>query len=68
MLAGQLTFEEALDIAKKALLRYQQAETKGEVEEIFIKYGRDAVGYRPLCRMFFSNMSPEKALKAYKKE
>lgn len=68
MLAEQMTYEEALEIANKALLRYKQAETKAEVEEIFVKYGRDGVGYRPLCRMFFSNMSPEKALKAYKKE
>jgi peptide methionine sulfoxide reductase MsrA len=67
-LAEQMTYEQALEIANKALLRYKQSETKGEVEEIFIKYGRDGVGYRPLCRMFFSHMSPEKALKAYKKE
>ena len=67
-MAGQLTFEEALDIAKKALLRYKQTETKAEVEEIFTKYGRDGVGYRPLCRMFFSHMSPERALKAYQRE
>lgn len=67
-LAEQMTYEQAQEIAKKALIRYQQAETKAEVEEIFIKYGRDGVGYRPLCRMFFSHMSLEKALKAYKRE
>lgn len=67
-MAEQLTYEQALETANKALVRYKQSETKGEVEEIFMKYGRDGVGYRPLCRMFFSNMSPEKALKAYKKE
>ena len=62
----EMTYEEALQIASKALLRYNQAETKAEVEEIFVKYGREGVGYRPLCRMLFSKMSPEKALKAYK--
>jgi hypothetical protein len=67
-LVGQLTFEESLEIAQKALLRYQQAETKAEVEEIFTKYGKDGIGYRPLCRMLFSHMAPEKALKAYKRE
>jgi len=67
-LADQLTFEQALDIANKALLRYQQAETKAELEEIFTKYGRHGIGYRPLCRIFFSHMAPEKAVKAYKEE
>ena len=64
----QLTYEQALDIANKALGRYLQAETKAEVEEIFIKYGRDGIGYRPLCRIFFSHMSPEKAVRIYKRE
>ena len=64
----QMTYEQALEIANKALERYQRAETKAEVEEIFIKYGRDGIGYRPLCRMFFSHMSPEKAIRAYKRE
>jgi len=67
-LPEQITYEDALEIAHKALLRYKQAETKAEVHEIFIKYGRDGIGYRPLCRMFFSNMSPEKALKAYTRQ
>lgn len=64
----QLTYEQALEIANKALERYQRAETKAEIDEIFIKYGRDGIGYRPLCRMFFSHMSPEKAIRAYKRE
>lgn len=67
-MAMQMTYEQALEIANKALERYQRAETKAEVEEIFIKYGRDGIGYRPLCRMFFSHMSPEKAIRAYKRE
>jgi peptide methionine sulfoxide reductase MsrA len=67
-MAVQMTYEQALEIANKALERYQRAETKAEVEEIFIKYGRDGIGYRPLCRMFFSHMSPEKAIRAYKRE
>jgi len=67
-LPAQITYEEAIEIANKALLRYREAETKAEVEEIFLRYGRDGVGYRPLCRMFFSNMSPQKALAAYKTE
>ena len=66
-MAVQMTYEQALEIANKALERYQRAETKAEVEEIFIKYGRDGIGYRPLCRMFFSHMSPEKAIRAYKR-
>jgi len=66
--AEQITYEQALEIANKALERYQRAETKAEVEEIFIKYGRDGIGYRPLCRMFFSHMSPEKAIRAYGRE
>lgn len=64
----QMTYEQALEIANKALERYQRAETKAEIDEIFIKYGRDGIGYRPLCRMFFSHMSPEKAIRAYKRE
>jgi len=62
-----ITYEEASNIAQKALERYQRAETKGEVEDIFIQYGRDGIGYRPLCRIFFSKMPIEKALAAYKK-
>lgn len=65
-MAEQLTREEALRIANKALNEYQLAETKAEIEEIFIKYGRHGIGYKPLCRMFFSNMQPEKAVRAYK--
>lgn len=67
-MAMQMSYEQALEIANKALERYQRAETKAEVEEIFIKYGRDGIGYRPLCRLFFSHMSPEKAIRAYKRE
>ena len=67
-MAVQMTYEQALEIANKALERYQRTETKAEVDEIFIKYGRDGIGYRPLCRMFFSHMSPEKAIRAYKRE
>ena len=67
-MAVQMTYEQALEIANKALERYQRAETKAEIDEIFMKYGRDGIGYRPLCRMFFSHMSPEKAIRAYKRE
>ncbi len=63
-----MTYEEALKIAEKAFERYQRAETKGEVEDIFIQYGRGGIGYRPLCRIFFSKMPMEKALAAYKKQ
>jgi len=63
-----MTYEEALNIAQKALERYQRAETKGEVEDIFLQYGRDGIGYRPLCRIFFSKLSMEKALAAYRKQ
>ena len=65
-MAKKMTYEQALHIANKALEEYQLAETKAEVEEIFIQYGRGGIGYRPLCRMFFSNLPPEKVLKAYK--
>lgn len=67
-MAEQLTREEAFRIANKALDEYQLAATKEDIEEIFIKYGKQGIGYKPLCRMFFSRMSPEKAVKAYKKE
>ncbi|MCK4785041.1 MAG: hypothetical protein KAV87_14920 [Desulfobacteraceae bacterium] len=67
-MAEQMPYEQALEIAQKAKQRYEQAETKGEIEEIFIKYGREGVGYKPLCRMFFSHMPLEKALRAYRRE
>ena len=51
-MAELLPREEALRIANKALNEYQLAETKADIEEIFIKYGRHGIGYRPLCRMF----------------
>ena len=63
-----MSYEQALRIAQKALEEYQLAETKAELEEIFIKYGRGGIGYRPLCRMFYSNMPPERVVKAYKQE
>ena len=67
-MAEELTREEALRIANKALDEYQLAETKEDIEEIFIKYGRHGIGYKSLCRMFFSHISPERAVKAYKRE
>ena len=67
-MAEQISYEQAIEIAKKALTRYQQAETKAEVEEIFVKYGREGIGYKPLCRMFFSHMPADRALRAYKRE
>lgn len=66
-MAKQMTYERAPQIANKGS-RSGRVETKAEVEEIFIKYGRDGIGYRPLCRLFFSHMSPEKAIRAYKRE
>ena len=59
----QITREEALRIAARALNEYQLAESKEEIEAIFIMYGRQGIGYTPLCRMFFSNMPPEKAVR-----
>lgn len=58
-----ITREEALRIASVALNEYQLAETKEEIETIFIRYGRQGIGYAPLCRMFFSNMPPERAVR-----
>jgi len=65
-MAQEISYDQALKIAYEALERYQQAQTKSEVEEIFIKYGRHGIGYRKLCKMFFSGVLPEKAVKAYK--
>ena len=62
-MAQQLTRDEALRIARKALDEYQLAATKEEIEEIFLKYGREGIGYKPLCRMFFSAMRPENAVR-----
>jgi len=67
-MTGQMTYERALQIANEALEAYKEAKTKTEVEEIFIKYGRKGIGYRPLCRIFFSQMAPELAVRVYKKE
>lgn len=65
-MAEPMTYDRALQIANEALEAYKKAETKAEVEEIFIRYGRQGIGYRPLCRIFFSQMPPENAVKAYK--
>lgn len=64
----QISFERALQIANGALEAYKQAKTKQDVEDIFIKYGRNGIGYRPLCRMLFSKRPPEVAVRAYKEE
>ena len=58
-----ITREEGLRIANKALNEYQLAESKAEIEEIFVKYGRNGIGYKALCRMFFSNMPPDRAVR-----
>jgi len=64
----QMSYERALEIAREAIEAYKQAKSKEDVETIFIKYGRNGIGYRPLCRMIFSQRPPEVAVKAYKKE
>jgi hypothetical protein len=61
------TFQEALQIASRAQNAYNRAETKAEVEDIFLRYGKNGVGYRPLCRILFSHIAPETALKGYNK-
>lgn len=43
-----MTYDKALQIANEALEAYKKAEMKAEVEEIFIRYGRKGIGYRPL--------------------
>lgn len=63
-----MSFERALQIAKEALETYKQAKTKADMDEIFIKFGRNGIGYRPLCKMFYAQKPPEIAVKAYKKE
>ena len=67
-MAEQMSYEKALEIAKEALEAFKQAKTKTDVEEIFAKYGRNGIGYRPLCRIFFSQKPPELAVQAYEKE
>ena len=67
-MANEISYEDALKIAYEALEKYNNAGTKQEIHDIFIKYGRNGIGYRKLCRMFFSGMKPEKAVKAYKRE
>jgi hypothetical protein len=63
-----MTREKALQLAQRALDMYKRAETKAEVEEIFIKYGREGIGYKPLCRMFYSHMTPENAVRIRNRE
>jgi len=65
-MARQLNFDEAVQIATRALESYQRVETKAEVEEIFIRYGKNGIGYRPLCRILFSHMAIERAVRGYK--
>ncbi|MHA1882237.1 MAG: sigma factor-like helix-turn-helix DNA-binding protein [Candidatus Thorarchaeota archaeon] len=65
---NEMTYEKALGIAKEALEAYKKAKTRADVEEVFIKYGRGGIGYRPLCRMFFSHRPPESVVQVYKKE
>jgi hypothetical protein len=59
----KMSREEALKIAQRALEAYKRVETKAEVEEIFIRYGREGIGYKPLCRMFYSHMPPSNAVR-----
>ena len=63
-----LTYDEAEKIARQALEDYKKAQTREEVEKLMIKYGRDGIGWKPLCRILFSRMPLERALKGYIKE
>jgi hypothetical protein len=58
----EMTYDAALATAVEALNAYNRANTKQEVEEIFIKYGKNGIGYRSLCRMFFSQKTPEEVI------
>jgi len=41
-----MSFEKALQLAKESLEAYKQAKTKADMDEIFIKFGRNGIGYR----------------------
>ena len=64
-MAEILSYDDAFKIAQRALEQYERAETKGEVEDIFIRYGRGGIGWKPLCRICFSKWPLKKALKVY---
>lgn len=55
--------EEILEMAKRAFDAYQRSETKAEVEDIMVRYGKNGIGYRKLCRILFSKVPIERALK-----
>ena len=63
----QLTIQESLKLAKEAVEAYQRSETRSEVEEVMVRYGRNGIGYRKLCRILFSKMPIEKALRSSSK-
>jgi len=67
-MVDEMTYDRKLEIATQALEAYKKAGTKQEVEEIFIKYGRSGIGYRSLCKMFFSQKPPEDVVQAHKNE
>lgn len=60
------SYEEALEIARRAQQAYQAVETKAEVEDIFLRYGKNGIGYRALCRVLFSKMAPETAVRSFR--
>lgn len=64
----ELSHESKVELATEALEAYRQAETKADVEAVFMKYGRGGIGYRRLCRMFFSGVTPERCIKTGKSE
>ena len=57
--------ERAIQIVIEASEEYEEATTKKEVEEIFIQYWKHGIGYAPLCRVFFSQVSPDRAVRVY---
>ncbi len=59
------TYAEAEALAKKAQAAFNKAKTKEEVVEVMKTYGSQGIGYRPLCKLLFSGMAMDKALKAY---
>jgi len=67
-MADRMTFEEAAEVARRALEAYQRSETRAEVEDIFVRYGKNGIGYRALCRIIFSHMAVDKALRGYKSQ
>jgi hypothetical protein len=73
MADDKMTYNEACKLAKQLLEEYGKAQTKKEVEDLFLAYsfvgrGSRGFGYRALCRLLFMKMSIERAMQGYKEK